>query len=209
VALRANTWKVLAGALIGSAVGVPLGLLLGSILPWYAVLAGLVVGLLGLMAVLVVMPTSEKRAAAEVLKEAKRFPDGTVVEVEDDDTVLAIDRRRRTPWGPCAVITKYSNQDWDEAFDEIGAGSGISTVSVTNYVFYRWLGPMQLTHALTVRSPGARLPQIEQEAMTRWSRYRRDVREQAFQLKTGQMKVTEAEMRFLAEALRRSKITGE
>jgi hypothetical protein len=42
---------------------------------------------------------------------------------------------------------------------------------------------------------------------SRWGRYCRQVREQWFQARTGQLRVTEAELRFLTEELRRGKIS--
>ncbi|MER6514657.1 hypothetical protein ABT158_48155 [Nonomuraea sp. NPDC001636] len=147
------------------------------------------------------MPTKHKRAAAEVLKETKRFPAETDVEVQGSDTVLVISRRRSL-WGPLTIVMKYSDKEWDEAFDEIAQDPGISTVPVTSYMIFRW-GAVRLTDTITVMSSHARLPRTGQKQPTRWSRYRRQAREEWFQAKTGQSRVTETELQFLTEALRR------
>lgn len=68
---------------------------------------------------------------------------------------------------------------------------------------------MQLTETITVMSSRARLPRaprIGRKPTSRWGRYRRQVRDQWFQARTGQLKVTEAELRLLTEELRRGKI---
>jgi hypothetical protein len=137
-----------------------LGLLLSSFLAWWHLLAGLIVGFFGLVVVLTLLPTPEKRAAFVAVRETWRFPDDTELEVEDSDTVLVIDHVNHwwTLAGPHTVVTKYSSKDWEEAFDEIAEGPGISTVSITRYVLYRWWGPVQLTETITVMSSRARLP---------------------------------------------------
>ncbi|HUR07618.1 MAG TPA: hypothetical protein VM347_34105 [Nonomuraea sp.] len=137
---RAKTWKLIAASLVSATVGVPLGILLSSFLAWWHVLAGLIVGFFGLLVVPMLLPTPDKRAASAAVRETWRFPDDTELEVEGSDTVLVIDHvhHRRTLAGPHTVVTKYSNKDWDEAFDEIAEEPGISTVSVTRYVLYRW-----------------------------------------------------------------------
>ncbi|MFF0870010.1 hypothetical protein ACFYUV_50235 [Nonomuraea sp. NPDC003560] len=79
--LQAKTWKLVAGTVLGAAAGIPLGLLLSAFLTWRHVLAGIVLGVVCLIAATLLVPTRHKRAAAEVLKEAKRFPAETDVEV--------------------------------------------------------------------------------------------------------------------------------
>ncbi|WP_346101439.1 hypothetical protein [Nonomuraea maheshkhaliensis] len=205
-------WKLIAASFVGVAVGVPLGLLLSSFLAWWYLLASLIVGFFGLLVVLTLLPTPEKRAASAAVKETWRFPDDTELVVEGSDTVLVIDHVNHwsTLAGPHTVVTKYSNKDWDEAFDEIAEEPGISTVSITRYVLYRWWGPMQLTETITVMASRARLPRtsrIGRKPTSRWGRYSRQVREQWFQARTGQLRVTEAELRFLTEELRKGKIS--
>ncbi|MGW4411973.1 hypothetical protein ACWEJ6_48760 [Nonomuraea sp. NPDC004702] len=199
--LQAKTWKLVAGTVIGAAAGIPLGLLLSAFLTWRHVMAGIVVAVVCLVAAALHVPTKHKRAAAEVLKEAKRFPAETDVEVEGSDTVLVISRRWSL-WGPLTIVMKYSDKEWDEAFDEIAQDPGISTVPVTSYMIFRW-GAARLTDTITAMSSRARLPRTDQKRATRWSRYRGQAREEWFQAKTGQSRVTEAEVRFLAAALRR------
>ncbi|MFI7697000.1 hypothetical protein ACIBQ6_48585 [Nonomuraea sp. NPDC049655] len=182
--LQAKTWKLVAGTVIGAAAGIPLGLLLSAFLTWRHVLAGIVVAVACLIAATLLVPTKQKRAAADVLKEAKRFPAETDVEVEGSDTVLVISRRWSL-WGPLTVVMKSSDKEWDEAFDEIAQGPGISTVPVTSYMIFRW-GAVQLTDTITVMSSRTRLPRTDQKQATRWSRYRRQAREEWFQAKTGQ-----------------------
>ncbi|MET8006242.1 hypothetical protein [Nonomuraea glycinis] len=205
--LRAKLQEWLAVALFGAAAGLPLGFLIRSIAfgSWGALLPGLAAGFACLIAATVVAPVPGKLAAAEVLKEARRFPNGAEVKVEGSDTRLEIERRR-TWWGPRTLIVKYSLKDWDEAFDEVEADQGISTVPITAYDIYRWWGAMQLSDTVTLMSSNARHPWAGQERTSRWGRYRRELRNQWFQMRTGQMQVTEAEMRFLADELRRGKI---
>jgi hypothetical protein len=213
VGSQAKTWTLIAASLIGAAAGAPLGILLSSFLAWWHVLAGLIVGFFGLLVVPLLLPTPEKRAASAAIRETRRFPDDTDVEVEGSDTVLIIDHaeHRRTLAGPHTVVTKYSTKDWDEAFDEIAEAPGISTVSITHYLLYRWWGPVQLTETITVMSSRAHLPRtprIGRKPTSRWGRYRRQLRDQWFQARTGQLRVTEAELRFLTEELRRGKISA-
>lgn len=207
--LLAKMREWLMSALIGSAVGLPVGAAISGIVTasWRTALAGLGAGILCLVAAIVVAPAPEKKAAAKVLKEARRFPDDTEVEVEGSDTRLDINRRW-TWMGRRTTILTYSMKAWDDAFDEIEAEQGISTVPITAYVIYRWWGPMQLADTITVMSSSATYPWPEGKRTTRWGRYRRELRDQWFQARTGQMKVTEAEMLFLAEELRRGKIAS-
>ncbi|MGW0486334.1 hypothetical protein [Nonomuraea sp. NPDC003214] len=205
--LWAKIREWIALTLIGAAAGIPLGLLIRSIASgsWGYFLPGLAIGCACLVAAVMVAPMPERLAAAEVLKEARRFPDGAEVEVQGSDTSLVI-QRRWTWWGPLTTIIKTSQKGWDEAFDEVQADQGISTVPFTAYEIYRWWGPMQLSDNITVMSSRARHPWAGQARTNRWGRYRRELRNQWFQARTGQMRVTEAEMRFLAEELRRGKI---
>ncbi|MEV4375125.1 hypothetical protein AB0J71_49345 [Nonomuraea sp. NPDC049637] len=40
--------------------------------------------------------------------------------------------------GPLTIVMKYSDKEWDEAFDLIAQDPGISTVPVTRYMIFRW-----------------------------------------------------------------------
>jgi hypothetical protein len=82
--------------------------------------------------------------------------------------------------GPHTVVTKYSNKDWDEAFDEIAEEPGISTVSITRYVLHRWWRPVQFTEITSVVLSRAPAPDFSDwaEADEQVGKYRRQVREQ-------------------------------